>query len=75
MDLHDNEYQGTWSVISSFFFPTRQTQRIHYMKTHINARIARVAQPQPRTQSNTKVGHLDTKDKKNHSILAIEFHV
>jgi len=74
MDLQDNEYQGTWSVISSFF-PTRQTQRILYMKTHINARIAGVAEPRPRPQSNTKVGHLDSKDKKTHSILAIEFRV
>jgi hypothetical protein len=74
MDLHDNEYQGTWSVISSFV-PTRQTQRILSMKTHITARIARVAEPRPRTHNNKKVGHLDSKDKKIHSILAIEFRI
>ena len=64
----------TWSVISDFV-PNRQTQRILHMKTHIPARIARVEQPQPHKKSNMKFGHLDSTDKKIHSILSIEIRI
>jgi hypothetical protein len=74
MDLHENEYQETWSVISSFV-PTSQTQRILEMKTKITARNTRVAEPRPDTKNNMKVGHLDIKNKKIHSILSIEFRI
>jgi hypothetical protein len=45
------------------------------MKTHITGRIPGVAEPRPHTKNNMKVGHLDSKDKKIHSILSIEFRI
>jgi len=45
------------------------------MKTNITARIRRVAEPRPDTKNNTNVGHLDSKNKKIHSILSIEFRI
>jgi hypothetical protein len=45
------------------------------MKTHITARIPRVAQPRPHTKNNMKVRYLDSKDKKIHSIISTEFRI
>lgn len=53
MDLRDNEYRETWSVISCVI-PTRQTQRILYIKTYITAHVARVAKPRPHTKAIRK---------------------